>query len=404
MQFIWIWGQEPSINHQKLIIKYGIYCPILNQIQTMKIAAIATATPDEILTHEEGELMQRRMFSRISTEPISDLFNILLKHVYRGEINERRHCVALKYHERLLGEINPNDKIPGTNTERRMEIYAKEALALTLDSIAKLPTNSTEQTPKFSHIIYVSCTGQIAPGISVGIVEHLCLASSTNILEINFYGGCAGLLTGLKVARDIIDSKSSSRVLLCATELCSLHFQPTKSNEQIIVNSIFGDGSVSMICEGEGNTEILQSKVSHAWRHIASKTYLLPDTKDMITWNLGSAGFKMSLSPALPKYISKNLKSVVEIILTKEGIALSDITNWAIHPGGPKILETCQSALSLSDEQVATSWQIYRDFGNMSSSTVGFILEKMRAEKRHGYCVAIAFAPGVRVEVAILHY
>ena len=404
MQFIWIWRQEPSADHQKRIINYGTYCPILNKTQTMKIAAIATATPDEVLTHEEGELMQRRMFSRISTEPISDLLNILLKHVYRGEDNERRHCVALKYHERLLGEINPNDKIPGTNTERRMEIYAKEALALTLDSIAKLPTNSAEQTPTFSHIIYVSCTGQTAPGISNGIDEHLCQTSSPNILEINFYGGCAGLLTGLKVARDIIDSKSSNRVLLCATELCSLHFQPTKSNEQIIVNSIFGDGSVSMICEGEDNTEILQSKVSHTWRHIASRTYLLPDTKGMITWSLGSAGFKMGLSPALPKYIGKNLKSVVETILAKEGIALSDITNWAVHPGGPKILETCQRALSLSDEQVATSWQIYRDFGNMSSSTVGFILEKMRAEKRHGYCVAIAFAPGVRVEVAILHY
>ncbi len=370
----------------------------------MKIAAIATATPDQVLTHEQGELMQRRMFSRISTEPISDLVNILLKHVYRGEDNERRHCIALKYHERLLDEINPNDKIPGTNTERRMEIYAKEALALSLDSIAKLPTNSSEQIPIFSHIIYVSCTGQTAPGISVGIVEHLCQASSTNILEINFFGGCAGLLTGLKVARDIIDAKSSNRVLLCATELCSLHFQPTKSNEQIIVNSIFSDGSVSMICEGEGNTTMLQSKVSHAWRHIASKTYLLPDTKSMITWNLGSAGFNMGLSPALPKYIDINLKSIVEIILASEGLALSDITNWAVHPGGPKILDACRSALSLSDEQVATSWQIYKGFGNMSSSTVGFILEKMRVEKKHGYCVALAFAPGVRLEVAILHH
>ena len=370
----------------------------------MKIAAIATATPDQVLTHEQGELMQRRMFSRISTEPISDLVNILLKQVYRGEDNERRHCIALKYHERLLDEINPNDKIPGTNTERRMEIYAKEALALTLASIAKLPINSSEQIPIFSHIIYVSCTGQTAPGISVGIVEHLCQASSTNILEINFYGGCAGLLTGLKVARDIIDAKSSNRVLLCATELCSLHFQPTKSNEQIIVNSIFSDGSVSMICEGEGNTAVSQSKVSHAWRHIASKTYLLPDTKSMITWNLGSAGFNMGLSPALPKYIDINLKSIVEIILANEGLALSDITNWALHPGGPRILDACRNALSLSDEQVAISWQIYRDFGNMSSSTVGFILEKMRVEKKHGYCVAIAFAPGVRLEVAILHH
>ena len=404
MQLIWIWGQEPDADHQKRIIDYGTYFQIINQTQAMKIAAIATATPDQVLTHEQGELMQRRMFSRISTEPISDLVNILLKQVYRGEDNERRHCIALKYHERLLDEINPNDKIPGTNTERRMEIYAKEALALTLASIAKLPINSSEQIPIFSHIIYVSCTGQTAPGISVGIVEHLCQASSTNILEINFYGGCAGLLTGLKVARDIIDAKSSNRVLLCATELCSLHFQPTKSNEQIIVNSIFSDGSVSMICEGEGNTAVSQSKVSHAWRHIASKTYLLPDTKSMITWNLGSAGFNMGLSPALPKYIDINLKSIVEIILANEGLALSDITNWALHPGGPRILDACRNALSLSDEQVAISWQIYRDFGNMSSSTVGFILEKMRVEKKHGYCVAIAFAPGVRLEVAILHH
>ena len=370
----------------------------------MKIAAIATATPDQILTHGGGELMQRKIFSRISTEPISDLLNSLVKRVYRGEDNERRHCVGLKYHEPLLEEINPDDKIPGLNTEQRMEIYAKEALALTLDSIAKLPAKGSEQKQTFSHIIYVSCTGQTAPGITAGIIERLDQGPSTNILEINFYGGCAGLLTGLKVAREIIDAKQSNRVLLCTTELCSLHFQPTQSIEQVIINSIFSDGSVSMICEGEGNTAISESKASHAWRHIASKTYLLPDTKSMITWNLGSAGFKIGLSPALPKYIGENLKAIVELILAKEGLRLSDIANWAVHPGGPKILGACQSALFLSGEQMATSRQIYRDFGNMSSSTVGFILERMQAEKKHGYCVAIAFAPGVRLELAILQH
>jgi predicted naringenin-chalcone synthase len=123
----------------------------------------------------------------------------------------------------------------------------------------------------------------------------------------------------------------------------------------------------------------------------------------MITWNIGSAGFKMSLSPALPKYINKNLRDIIEKLLAEEGLLLNNITNWAIHPGGPKILKNCQSALSLSEEQVATSWQIYKDFGNMSSSTVGFILEKMLTENKHGYCVAIAFAPGVRLEMAILH-
>jgi predicted naringenin-chalcone synthase len=146
------------------------------------------------------------------------------------------------------------------------------------------------------------------------------------------------------------------------------------------------------------------SNLSDKIHHIASKSYLFPNTKSMITWDLGSAGFNMGLSPALPKYIEKELKATVETILAEEGLEISDIGNWAVHPGGPKILEACQAALSISDEQVGISWKIYRDFGNMSSATVGFILERMLKEERQGYCVAIAFAPGVRMEIAILHF
>ena len=370
----------------------------------MLITAIATSTPEQVLTHKEGELMQRKMLARLSTEPVSDLLNILINHVYRGEDNKRRHCVALKYHKRLLEDINPDDDNPGTKTEQRMEIYAKEALALTIKSVKKLQNTKNNQESLFSHIIYVSCTGQSAPGISFDIAQHVSQDNSISLLEINFYGGCAGLLSGLKVAKDIVDAKPSNRVLLCATELCSLHFKPTKSNEQVIVNSIFADGSVCLICEGEDNTEQSQDITSQSWSHILSRTHLLPDTKSMVTWELGSAGFKMGLSPALPKYIEKNLKDIVEMILAQENLEVSSIDNWAIHPGGPKILDACQRALTLSDEQVATSWDIYRDFGNMSSSTVGFILERMRSENKRGYCVAIAFAPGVRLEMAILHY
>ena len=370
----------------------------------MLITAIGSATPKQILTNKTGEAMQRRLLMWNTDEPVISTLDSMVKYVYRGEDNIKRHCVATKYSDTIWNEDqSPEIRSLNTGTEQRMNIYMKEALELSVRSIDNLSARIPGKKGSFSHIIYVSCTGQAAPGISIGISEHLAQDSSTKILEINFFGGCAGLLVGLQVARDIIDADRRNRVLLCATELCSIHFRPTRSMEQVVINSIFGDGSISMVCEAEGSCSYAEGATNQGWEHLASSTRLLPGTRDMITWDVGGMGFAMGLSPTLPKHIEKGLKSIIENILQQHELRLDDIGQWAIHPGGPKIIDACQNALSLSEKQTMFSRRVFRDYGNMSSPTVGFILKQMQVSNVSGYCVAIAFAPGVRVEVAILH-
>ena len=369
----------------------------------MKISAISTSNPDQVLSNEDGESLQRTMLARESSNPVGPILDLFIKSIYSGRENVRRYCVGLKY---ALPNTNSNSSAvepldTSSSTEQRMEIYSAEALALTLRSISSLASDGSSPG-QFSHIVYVSCTGQAAPGISVGIAESLNQDITPQLHELNFFGGCAGLLHGLNIVNGILATQPSSCVLLCATELCSLHYNPATSKENVVVNSIFGDGSVAMVCEGEALNHDSGSTLCRPWQHVLSTSYLFPGTKDLLTWHLGGTGFSMTLSPTLPTYLQKCLLPVIQSILADAGLRLSDIEHWAVHPGGPRILDACQSALFLSDEQMAASRSVYRNYGNMSSATVGFILDRMQIDDVKGYCVAIAFAPGVRMEMAIL--
>lgn len=370
----------------------------------MRITAISTTNPDQALSNQDGELVQRTMLARESSNPVGSILDLFIKSIYSGRENVLRYCVGLKY------AFPPNSANPlavkpldtSSSTERRMEIYSSEALALTLRSISCLTPDGVSHL-EFTHIVYVSCTGQSSPGVSVGIAESLNQDITPQLLELNFFGGCAGLLNGLNLVRSIVDSQPSSRVLLCATELCSLHYHPATSKENVVVNSIFADGSIAMVCEGDALNRESAMIERNSWMHIKSTSYLFAATKDMLSWHVGGKGFLMTLSSSLPTYIQNNSLPVIQSVLADIGLELTDIEHWAIHPGGPRILDACQSALSISDEQMVFSRSVYRSYGNMSSTTVGFILERMQIADVRGYCVAIAFAPGLRMELAILH-
>jgi predicted naringenin-chalcone synthase len=142
--------------------------------------------------------------------------------------------------------------------------------------------------------------------------------------------------------------------------------------------------------------------VDRGWRLAASGTFLMPDSAEAMTWRIGDHGFRMTLSARVPELIKTHLRPWLTGWLNSHGLALEDVASWAVHPGGPRILDAVESALGLPPEENAVARSVLREHGNMSSPTILFILERMRAEGARGPCVALAFGPGLAVEVALL--
>ncbi|HEX6984907.1 MAG TPA: 3-oxoacyl-[acyl-carrier-protein] synthase III C-terminal domain-containing protein, partial [Planctomycetaceae bacterium] len=134
---------------------------------------------------------------------------------------------------------------------------------------------------------------------------------------------------------------------------------------------------------------------------IASGSFVVPDTADAMTWGIGDHGFEMTLSPRVPDLIHQALRPWLEGWLASQGVPLDRVGSWAVHPGGPRILSAAAEALGLPPESLAVSRDVLRDYGNMSSPTVLFLLDRLRRQNAPRPCVALGFGPGLTIEAAL---
>jgi predicted naringenin-chalcone synthase len=174
-----------------------------------------------------------------------------------------------------------------------------------------------------------------------------------------------------------------------------LHYFYGWDPQKVIANSLFADGAAALVV-GHAATGDKQS-----WRLTASGSHLFPDSKNAMTWTIGDHGFEMTLSRQVPAIIAQDLKAWLEHWLGSRGLTLSEVKSWAVHPGGPKILDGVEAALDLSADRLAASRVVLAEYGNMSSPTILFILDRLRRENVPRPCVALAFGPGLVVEAAL---
>lgn len=137
------------------------------------------------------------------------------------------------------------------------------------------------------------------------------------------------------------------------------------------------------------------------WQLIAQQSFVVPETAELMTWRIGDHGFQMTLSPRIPEVIGTNLKSWLQQWLSRQGLSVDEIGSWAIHPGGPRILNACEEALKLEPQALWTSHEILERYGNMSSPTIMFILNRLRETSAPRPCVSLAFGPGITLEAAL---
>lgn len=356
----------------------------------MEIAGIGTAVPPHRIAQADSAAISRH-FADVPEDRIK-----LFEELYRRTGVSTRHSVLLNASDGPLADRQSFYGDSSPSTSERMGIYREKAEHLAIESSMQAIAESGITPDRITHLVTVSCTGFHAPGFDIALAKRLPLRPSIARTHVGFMG-CQGALNGLRVARAFTQADPSACVLLCSTELCSLHHFYGWDPEKIVANSLFADGSAAAILTGRA-----WRTGGHQLRLIASGSTLIEDSEDAMSWMIGDQGFEMTLSPRVPGLISATVRNWLDGWLKQQGKSLDEIGSWVVHPGGPRILAAFGEAMDLPRSALAPSYETLANYGNMSSATVLFTLNAMKAKQASESIVAIAFGPGVSIEAALL--
>ena len=284
----------------------------------------------------------------------------------------------------------------GPSTKQRMQRYVADAVPLAIAASRAALTESRLDPARITQLITISCTGFMAPGVDVHLIKKLVLANTLGRTHVGFMG-CHAALNGLRVAAAMTAADPAARVLLCAVELCSLHFQYGWDADAVVTNALFADGAAALVA-----APTCPDSSGQPWRVAANGSCLFPDSEEAMTWRIADHGFEMTLSADMPALLAARVRPWLERWLAEQSLSLRDIQSWAIHPGGPRILSALDACLELPDQALAVSRHVLAECGNMSSPTLLFILQRLRAAGAPRPCVALGFGPGLVVEAALL--
>ena len=292
-------------------------------------------------------------------------------------------------------------------TAQRMAIYEREATPLAIaaarQAIAALATQrgctAASLRAQITHVIAVSCTGFFAPGLDFMLTKELELAPTVDRRLIGFMG-CAAAFNGLRSAQQAVLSQPEALALVVSVELSSLHTYPMQSRDGIVAASLFADGAAAALVgnplEADGNYFRLEQ----------FHTCIKPETEGEMAWQIGDHGFTLRLSAQVPAHLAEIAPAALHCLYHGERPDF-----WAIHPGGRVIVERLAEIFALAPDQIAPSLQILRDYGNMSSATILFVLHALQQQLQQAspaqqgqQGIAMAFGPGLVIEMARIRF
>jgi predicted naringenin-chalcone synthase len=351
-----------------------------------KILSIGTATP--AYRHRQQDILQfmQRVYALDYTGERK------LRFLYQQSGIDSRYSVLPDYSAPITEwkfYTATESLEPFPSLELRMSWYQKYAASLSVDAIRKCLAAAKQNPQGITHLITVSCTGMSAPGLDLQVMELMELPRSLNRTSINFMG-CYAALHGLKQADAICRSAPGAKVLVVCTELCTLHFQKSATADNIASSLLFGDGSAAVLLSND------EQQKGHAIRGFYSE--VIPKGKKDMAWELSSSGFQMTLSGYIPELIATDFSPLVSRAISCFGLQINDISQWCIHPGGKRILQAVEKSLALPGNALAAGYEVLKEYGNMSSPTILFVLQKMLETGARGNMLAAAFGPGLTME------
>ncbi len=324
-----------------------------------------------------------------------------LKILFHSSGIEQRHSVLPDFgrSEKTIfaGENRPD-------VEQRMQVYQRNASDLAVRAVQNSISNLNERVnyADITHLITVTCTGMYAPGPDTEIMEKLGLQKNIERFSVNFTG-CNAAFPALKIADKIVKADKNSKVLVVCFELCTLHFQPKNDHNNLLSNTIFSDGAAAALIVSNHEAE-KQKLPGFTIRDFHS--VLLNNGKKLMQWHIKPINFEMVLNAKVPGFIGENINQLISECKQKFNISPPEIGQWAVHPGGRKIVDEVKKQLNISPEKIEASYRVLKTFGNMSSPTILFVLNDLLQNGRSSgeKIFAVGFGPGISVDTALMTY
>ncbi len=305
--------------------------------------------------------------------------------IWQGSGVRSRHGVA----------IPPDLDVSGWGTGDRMVLYGQAAVPLGKDAVAAALDAAGLRADDVGLFAVASCTGYITPGLDILVARDLGMAPEVHRLLIG-HMGCYAALPGLGAVADFAGARGRPAVLLCV-ELPSLHVQPAAPGRadlsQVVAHALFGDAAAAAVVTPGG-----------PGLEIADLTAVTDTTASAyMTWDVTDHGFRMALSPRVPGVLARHVRPLITGLLDRHGLEQADISGWAVHPGGPRILDVVADRLGLPGGALDTSRAVLREYGNCSSATALLLLERLRPTLAPGaLVVTMAFGPGLTLQAGLL--
>jgi predicted naringenin-chalcone synthase len=282
------------------------------------------------------------------------------------------------------------------STERRMRRYQIEAIPLGKEAVSRALTEAGVAADELGLFAVCSCTGYATPGLDILLARDMGMSPYVQRLFVG-HMGCYAALPGLGTVADYVVSRGRPALLLCA-ELTSLHIQPAKTRtdiQQIVSHALFSDAAAAVVLV-PGDTPR-----GYAVKEVAAVTDTT--TADHMTWEVTDVGFRMGLSSQVPQVLSVHVRKLVDDLLSRHQLTIGDVDGWAVHPGGPKILDVVEAELELPPDGLAASRAVLSQYGNCSSPTVLLVLDALRRRPRPPrHVVLLAFGPGLTLYATLL--
>jgi predicted naringenin-chalcone synthase len=325
---------------------------------------------------------QQRLWDEFFDQHFSG--NRIARRVFSSSSVEVRHAVA-----------NPlAENISGWSTGQRMARFSQDAMPLGKDAVASALSAARLDASEVGMFVVTSCTGYATPGLDILLARDLGMPADVQRLCIG-HMGCYAAIPSLGAAADFVAARQRPAVLLCL-ELTSLHLQPpTDDVEQIVAHALFSDAASAVVVAPAG--------AGLALIDVAASTDVA--NAALMTWDVTDHGFRMGLSPRVPDVLALHVRRVVDELLERHHLTVADVTGWAVHPGGPRILDVVAEQLGLAESTLQASRTVLREHGNCSSATVLMVLDELTRTSpvaAGGHVVALAFGPGLTLYAALL--
>ncbi|MFM8733271.1 MAG: type III polyketide synthase [Phycisphaerales bacterium] len=351
------------------------------------LRSIATALPEERMPRAAWAAIADRI-----TPPEVDRA-VLARLADRSGIDERG-CAAAGAGAAFYPDPGA---APPPGTAERMALWSRTARTLAARAASDALARARVDASRITHVITASCTGFESPGIDAHLIETLGLPRTCRRLNVGFMG-CHAAVNALAAARDAVLADPGAAALVCCAEVSSAHFHRSSRLDQLVANTLFADGAAAAVVSADP----APADAPPAGTVLATHGVLIPDSADEMRWDVGNHGFEMTLGACVPDILRAHVGQWVRDVLGAHGIDLADVGGWAIHPGGPRVIDAVADTLQLPMAATDASRAVLRSCGNMSSATLLAILERLAAAQTPRPWVGLAFGPGLAGELVIV--